>query len=145
MSVYLDTSVLVRWYILEAGSKVAVALRAKIKSPIPLSPFHRVEMTAACRLKVFRGELDHIVATQALNDFQTEVEAGLFAPVELGFAAVCKRAELLANVYSDRLGMRTLDVMHVASALELKYREFITADARQGELAKACRLKVTQL
>jgi hypothetical protein len=35
--------------------------------------------------------------------------------------------------------------LHVASALELKCREFVTAEARQGEVAKACRLKCIKL
>ncbi|MBC7369607.1 MAG: type II toxin-antitoxin system VapC family toxin [Undibacterium sp.] len=145
MSAYFDTSVLMRWYILETGSKAAVALRTRYAPPIPLSPFHRVELTAACRLKVFRRGLGNMAATQAIMDFQSEVEAGLFEAVELSTSALCKRAEFLADSYPDQLGVRSLDIWHVATALELKCREFITADARQGELAKACRLKVISL
>jgi predicted nucleic acid-binding protein len=48
----------------------------------------------------------------------------------------------LVAAYSEQLGVRSLDVIHVASALELKCREFVTADVRQGELAEACLLKV---
>jgi len=55
---------------------------------------------------------------------------------------LCRRAEGLVAAYSEQLGVRSLDVIHVASALELKCREFVTADVRQGELAEACRLKV---
>ncbi len=145
MSVYFDTSVLVRWYILEEGSQAAVALRANFAPPIPLSPFHRVELKAACRLKVFRRELGSLAATQAMSDFQTEVQAGLFETVELSLGTLCERAELLADAYSDQLGVRSLDIIHVASALELKCREFVTADTRQADLAKACRLKVIKL
>lgn len=145
MSAYFDTSVVVQWYVLEAGSAAAVAWRTRTAPPVLLSPFHRVELTAALRLKVFRRELSAIAATQALGDFEAEVQAGLFEPAELAPVAWCRRAEDLADAYSDKLGVRSLDVMHVASALELKCREFVTADQRQGELAKACRLKVTKL
>lgn len=145
MSAYFDTSVLVQWYVLESGSAAAVALRTRTAPPILLSPFHRVELTAALRLKVFRRELSSVVATQALGDFEAEEQAGLFESAELAFGALCRRAEDLADSYSDQLGVRSLDVMHVASALELKCREFVTADLRQGELAKACRLKVIKL
>ena len=145
MSAYFDTSVLVQWYVLESGSAAAVALRTRTATPILLSPFHRVELTAALRLKVFRRELSSVVATQALGDFEAEVQAGLFELAELAFGALCRRAEALADSYSDQLGVRSLDVMHVASALELKCREFVTADVRQGELAKSCRLKVIKL
>ncbi|OYU98807.1 MAG: hypothetical protein CFE26_26910, partial [Verrucomicrobiales bacterium VVV1] len=57
MSAYFDTSVLVQWYVLEPGSAAAVRLRAGMTPPVLLSPFHRVELTAALRLKVFRREL----------------------------------------------------------------------------------------
>jgi predicted nucleic acid-binding protein len=142
MRAYFDTSVLVQWYVLEAGSAAAVALRARIAPPVPLSPFHRLELTAALRLKGFRRELSSLSVTQALADFEAEVASGVFEPVELAMGALCKRAEGLVAAYSEPLGVCTLDVIHVASALELKCREFVTADVRQGELAEACRLKV---
>jgi predicted nucleic acid-binding protein len=142
MRAYFDTSVLVQWYVLEAGSAAAVALRARIAPPVPLSPFHRLELTAALRLKGFRRELSSLSVTQALADFEAEVEAGVFEPVELSMGTLCRRAEGLVAAYSEPLGVCTLDVIHVASALELKCREFVTADVRQGELAEACRLKV---
>jgi predicted nucleic acid-binding protein len=142
MRVYFDTSVLVQWYVLETGSAAAVALRSRIAPPVPLSPFHRLELNAALRLKAFRRELSSLSATQALADFEAEVESGVFEPVELAMGALCRRAEGLVAAYSEPLGVRSLDVIHVASALELKCREFVTADVRQGELAEACRLKV---
>ena len=49
MSAYFDTSVLVQWYVLEPGSAAAVRLRAGMAPPVLLSPFHRVELTAALR------------------------------------------------------------------------------------------------
>ena len=43
------------------------------------------------------------------------------------------------------LGTRSLDVLHVACALELKLRHFLTFDTRQRQLAVAAGLKnVTQ-
>jgi len=47
----------------------------------------------------------------------------------------------LAHRYAARLGVRTLDTMHVASALELKAEQFWTFDGRQAKLAVATGLK----
>jgi predicted nucleic acid-binding protein len=47
----------------------------------------------------------------------------------------------LARRYAPKLGMRTLDTLHVASALELKAERFWTFDERQAKLAKATGLK----
>jgi len=47
----------------------------------------------------------------------------------------------LGRRYAPQFGMRTLDTLHVACALELKAERFWTFDARQEKLAKATGLK----
>lgn len=48
----------------------------------------------------------------------------------------------LARRYGAKFGMRPLDSLHVACALELKAERFWTFDERQAKLAKAMGLKV---
>ena len=52
------------------------------------------------------------------------------------------RAAKLSREYSRRLGTRSLDVLHVASALELGFSMFISFDIRQQNLVKAVGLKL---
>lgn len=47
----------------------------------------------------------------------------------------------LARRHGPKLGMRTLDTLHVACALELKADRFWTFDERQAKLAKAAGIK----
>jgi len=49
----------------------------------------------------------------------------------------------LARRYGPKLGIRTLESLHVASALELKADRFWTFDERQAKLAKAVGLKIS--
>jgi predicted nucleic acid-binding protein len=56
---------------------------------------------------------------------------------ELAFE-VCAQ---LARRHVARLGERTLDTLHVASALELKAKQFWAFDERQAKLARAEGLK----
>lgn len=49
----------------------------------------------------------------------------------------------LARRYGPKLGIRTLDSLHVACALELKAERFWTFDERQAKLAKAVGLKTS--
>jgi predicted nucleic acid-binding protein len=49
----------------------------------------------------------------------------------------------LAGRHGAKLGMRTLDSLHVACALELKAERFWTFDERQAKLAKAEGLKTS--
>jgi predicted nucleic acid-binding protein len=43
------------------------------------------------------------------------------------------------------LGTRTLDVLHVACALELKLRRFLSFDERQQQLAAAVGLRLVRV
>lgn len=47
----------------------------------------------------------------------------------------------LGRRYAPKFGMRTLDTLHVACALELKAERFWTFDERQAKLAKAQGMK----
>jgi len=49
----------------------------------------------------------------------------------------------LARRHGSKLGVRTLDSLHVACALELKAKRFWTFDDRQAKLAKAEGLKTS--
>jgi predicted nucleic acid-binding protein len=49
----------------------------------------------------------------------------------------------LARRYAPRLGVRTLDSLHVACALQLKAERFWTFDERQAKLAKITGLKIS--
>ena len=49
----------------------------------------------------------------------------------------------LARRYGPKFGMRTVDTLHVACALELKAERFWTFDERRAKLAKAVGLKLS--
>ena len=51
----------------------------------------------------------------------------------------------LAREHTAALGTRSLDVLHVAAALALRERNFVTGDDRQAKLAAAVGLRVTKL
>jgi len=54
--------------------------------------------------------------------------------------AALRTAAELSRQYTKKLGCRSLDVLHVASALELK--SFVTFDPRQQQLTKNAGLGV---
>jgi len=54
-----------------------------------------------------------------------------------------ERCADLARRYGPKFGMRTLDTLHVACALELEAERFWTFDERQAKLAKAVGLKTS--
>ena len=145
MTVYFDSSIVTKWYLLEPDSSAALSLRDRFRPPACLTHLHRAELTTAWHLKIFRKELPQATVTQALADLDSDVEAGIWAAPTYELAAVFARAQTLARAHAAGLGVRTLDILHVAAALELGSRDFVTNDERQGRLAKAAGLRAVML
>ena len=55
------------------------------------------------------------------------------------------RATQLSAAHTEKIGLRAIDLLHVASALILESELFLTTDERQTLLAKAEGLKVVSL
>jgi len=139
LSVYADTSLVVSLYLLDRHS--AEARRRMASKPVVwLTSLHRAEWAHAIERHVFGSELSRREAEQVYADFDADRAAGVW--VEVGFPElafeVCAQ---LAARHVARLGGRTLDMLHVASALELKAKQFWTFDERQAKLARAEGLK----
>ena len=73
---------------------------------------------------------------------ENDLAAGLWSEVEIPEKAFELCADL-ARRYGPKLGVGTLDSLHVACALELKADRFWTFDERQAKLAKAEGMKTS--
>lgn len=145
LSPYFDSSIITKWYLPEADSAAALRIRARHEPPAVLTHLHRVELTTAWHVKVFRRELRLETVLQALADLEHDVEAGVWEPPAYDLGDVHTRAEALARRHAAALGARSLDVLHVAAALALRTTRFVTSDQRQATLAKAAHLETTLL
>jgi predicted nucleic acid-binding protein len=105
-----------------------------------LTPLHMAEWTHAIEQHVFRNALSRSEADRYHERFQQHRQSGLWVEAALPESAfeVCAQ---LARRHGARLGLRTLDTLHVASALELKAERFWTFDERQMRLARTVGLK----
>ena len=135
MIVYADSSFLVSLYVLDSHSPDA--LRRLHSSPrILATPFHQAELANAFRQCVFRSSLTEFEAARAWKRFAGDVQAGSFDEVLFPDPAWIT-AVSLSNRFCATLGVRTLDTLHVACALELRADRFWTFDDRQSRLAEA--------
>ncbi|HEX7670793.1 MAG TPA: type II toxin-antitoxin system VapC family toxin [Polyangiaceae bacterium] len=142
MSAYFDTSVVTKWYVREADSEAALRLRQRFEPPATLTHLHRLELSNAWHLKVFRKEMKKTELTSARGDLQADVDAGIWLTPDYDLSDVFRRAEELSSLHTPKLGTQSLDILHVAAAMELSARTFVTGDAKQAKLAMACRLEV---
>ncbi len=107
-----------------------------------LTPLHRAEWSHAVAQHVFQGKISAREAQQVYGDLEHDRKAGLWIEIslpEMAFETCVK----LAQRDVARLGTRTLDSLHVASAMELKADAFWTFDQRQAKLAGAGGLKAS--
>ena len=110
--------------------------------PLILTPLHRAEWAHALGQHQFRGTVTAEAARRAHAQLVLDEAANLWrqAPLPENAFELCAN---LARRYGPKLGMRTLDTLHVACALELKAERFWTFDERQAKLAKAQGLKIS--
>lgn len=107
-----------------------------------LLPLHRVEWVHAIAQHVFRGEVSRSEAEAFYSAFEADRKLRLFLEQDMP-EAVFEVAVALARKHVPHLGCRTLDTLHVASALELGAQRFWTFDDRQAKLARAVGLKIS--
>lgn len=134
MSIYLDSSFVVSLYLTDIHSAEA-RQRARAALPFALTPLHLVEWAHAIAQHEFRGNLAPEQARQMQAKFISDQKSGLWSEISLpeNAFAVCVD---LAHHYGAKLGVRALDSLHVACALELKAARFWTFDERQAKLAR---------
>lgn len=145
MKAYFDSSVITKWYLPEPDSLLALRVRARFSPPAVMTHLHRVELVTAWQLKVFRHEIAQRVVQQAMHDLEADTTAGLWEPPLYDLAAVFFEAESLSRRHTAILGARSLDILHVATAVVLGLPVFVTNDDRQAKVAKAAGLRVTTL
>ena len=105
-----------------------------------MTPLHVAEWTHAIEQHVFRKAITRGEADQALKRFHEHRGRHLWKEAAVPDQAFTLCAQM-AQRHAARLGVRTLDTLHVASALELKAERFWTFDERQAKLALVVGLK----
>ncbi|HJT19736.1 MAG TPA: type II toxin-antitoxin system VapC family toxin [Nitrospira sp.] len=135
---YFDTSVLVKRYVKEEGSAAARRLLQRYR--FLSSAIAPVEALSALNRRRIAGELaprDYLAIRRRLHKDRSYWEL-----VEVG-AIVLGQAEELVQ----KTGLRTLDAVHLASALAFQAASgmtipFITADVKQRDVAETLALNL---
>jgi len=135
LTIYADTSFFVSLYLPDRHSAQAEKRMAS-KPRVFLTPLHRAEWMHALSQHVFRKEMSAFEARQTNEELERDLGSGLWLVADLP-EPVWNVCADLARRHGPKLGTRTLDSLHVASALELGAEAFWTFDERQAKLAAA--------
>ncbi len=140
--IYVDSGIVTKWYLPEADSAGALALRDQFTPPAILTRLHRLELANAWRLKLFRNELEVEAVELATEDLKADIRAGLWHCPAEPLEEIYSRSEVLATAYSANLGTRSMDILHVAAAEWIGCSHFLTGDQRQAKLAESIGLNL---
>ena len=143
MKAYADTSFLYSLYVQQAHSAKAAAYMAMSDGrPLPLTALGRFELLNAIRLSVFRQLLDPRLAMVDLQTLQRDIRSGILELTPCDWPAVHAEAERLSANYTKEEGYRSMDILHVATAIIADATVFLTFDQSQARLASAEGLSV---
>ncbi len=139
---YADSSFLVSLHTGDANGEAARRFMARHREELPFNPLHRLEILNGIRLMVFRGELTGDEQRAVFRQIEDDLADGFLVHTPLPWTAALRKAEQLSAAHAERIGSRSADTLHVATAMLAGTRRFLSFDKRQRELAKAAGFQV---
>jgi len=148
MIAFPDTSFLCALYVRQEHSPAAAAHFQKLPEALHVSSLLVYEFRQSVRFQVWLHSRDKSrgyaqpQAAGALAQLQANLDQGALVIVPVEWPDVYRLAEILSQRHTSAGGHRSLDVLHVATALHLGARDFLSFDTNQRKLAMAEKLKV---
>jgi predicted nucleic acid-binding protein len=139
---YADTSFFFSLFAQDAHTVQAGQIAATLQTSLVFTPLQRHELRNAFRLSLFRREITAAECQRLLDAVEADTKTGVLVETPVSWAEVYSEAETLSAAHTKTLGTRGFDVLHVAAAIALGTRNFLTFDARQKSLAVKAGLKV---
>jgi predicted nucleic acid-binding protein len=139
---YVDPSALRSIYVHDDRSMRFCKWRQKVGGSLPVTRFGRVEIVNSVKLAAHRELISSAQAEQAIADFEEDFRSGALFVVDALWRRTLDLATTLSDRHTAKTGTRTLDVLHVASAITLGATHFVTYDERQRSLAKIVGLRL---
>ncbi len=147
MTAYPDTSFLFAFYVKQSNSREAAAYAATMREPLHVTALLVYEFRQALRFQAWRRSANPregiaLADTQiALGRFESDLAGGVALLASCPFQAVLRSAEELSKRNTVAGGHRSFDILHVATALCLGAKDFLTFDENQRKLDITERLK----
>jgi len=142
-----DTSFLCALYVQQDNSPAAAAHFKSMPEALHVSGLLLYEFRQSVRFQIWlhsrykQKGCPQTLADAALAKLQVNMDAGAVVVTSVDWADAHRIAERLSARHTGTHGHRAFDVLHVATALHLGAREFLTFDANQRKLATAEKLK----
>jgi len=134
MKVFIDSSALVKRYIEEPGSGRVAELVDKAKE-VAVCIVCIPEVLSACNRLVREKRINSEQYEWIKNEFLLDM--GEFVVIDITNEVIIRSIHCL-----EKGALRSLDALHIASAIEYKCGLFVTGDQRQHAIAASMGLKL---
>ncbi len=131
--IYLDTSALLKRYIMEPESAAFEDFFAA-NAPFHSSRLTLVEARSALARRRRAGQITRKLESDAFDELRTDLQDGVLVLHALADSHVTHALHILAKV--PKVSLRTLDALHLSIAQEIGAAKFATSDRNQGEAAR---------
>jgi len=138
MAAYWDTSCLLKLYCRESDSQSFLDLAEAGGGPLITSVLAETELFYALLQKENRQEIGDRSAEDLYQEYLRDVEAGIVFQVPFGSETLQKSREVAKICYGfqQKVFLRSLDGLHLASALEASCSLLVSTDDRMQTAAK---------
>jgi hypothetical protein len=128
---------LVALYVPNDHTSAALRHRARTgRQPIIFTPLHRIELRTTVRQCAFGRLINQAEARQILRHIEEDLDDGTLIHEPLDWTETLRQADAVAERLAWTKPCRSLDVWHVAVALEIQAGIFVTFDKDQFTLAQ---------
>jgi len=147
MTAYPDTSFLYGFYLKQSNSPAVATYAATMQEPLHLTELLQYEFRQSLRFQVWRRAADPregiapADADAALAQLEADLASGVAVLEPCNHSEVLRIADDLSKRHAAKAGCRSFDILHVATALQLGAKLFLSFDDKQRQLAAAEGLK----
>jgi len=131
--IYLDTSYIVKAYVNEPGSSEVLEELAG-KTGLICSQLGRIEFTSALMRQRRAQEITKSGSDHALHNLNDDTQNNIWTWIPISSEITEQATKLLIHPKTYGI-LRTLDAIHIASAVSIKAKKFYTHDKRMLKAA----------
>jgi predicted nucleic acid-binding protein len=144
MRAYADSSFIVSLYLPEPNrTELAIAYMERHREALPFTPQHRLEVRNAIRLLVWSKRISVTDRSRVFKEIDADLDSEIFLiHTPLDYTDTYRRAEKIGAAHNESIGSRSSDLFHVAAALQLGFKQFLSFDRKQNDIATAAGLHI---
>lgn len=140
--IYLDSSYVLSYLMEDSHSEEACNNLKTLPSAGKISELVMLEFQTVLRRQVGINGFESGHAERIILELDSQIKEGWFEIVKVNWDRVWQRSMGLSARNASSLKVRSLDILHVAVAMEAGHDSFWTFDKRQKELAEMSGLRV---